>query len=536
MSTQVGQARLRAAATLPVLLALVLGGGDAAAQLPERAGFVVLRGADTLAVESFERSPTAITGILVVPASGQRLGYRMELTPTAAVTRAEIRVWSATAPDTAPPLQQGTMTFSGDSVTLEGTGTRKVAASPGSIPYLNLSGAGLELLVRRARASASTSVPILLPTGQPLTVTVAPLVGDSAVMRIGNVELRLALGPDGQLLSADVPSQGVRMVRVGAVALGPLAKPDYSAPAGAPYTAESVTLPGPTGTLAGTLTLPQTRPGRMPAVVTITGSGLEDRDEAIPFVRGYRPFRQVADTLSRLGIAVLRLDDRGCGESAGDIATATSVDFARDIEAAISYLRTRPEIDPARIGLVGHSEGGIIAPLVAVEDPRIRAIVIMAGPAWNGRRVLTYQMRYLVEHGDTTLRGTSLDSAAARQLATWDSAATKTPWIRYFMDYDPLPTARKVKQPVLILQGATDQQVAAAQATELAAAIRAGGNRDVTLRVFPDRDHLFLLDKTGNPNGYATLPARTIDGEVMGTLADWLVQRLRASRVSPGRK
>ena len=139
-------------------------------------------------------------------------------------------------------------------------------------------------------------------------------------------------------------------------------KVDYSAPPGAPYEAIAVTVPSPAGhTLAGTLTLPKgaSRAHPVAAIVTITGSGPEDRDEALPGVDGYRPFRQFADSLGRRGIAVLRMDDRGYGESTGKHKGATSADFADDIRAGLAYLRTRPEIDAKRLGLLGHSEGGL---------------------------------------------------------------------------------------------------------------------------------------------------------------------------------
>jgi dipeptidyl aminopeptidase/acylaminoacyl peptidase len=107
-----------------------------------------------------------------------------------------------------------------------------------------------------------------------------------------------------------------------------------------------------------------------------------------------------------------------------------------------------------------------------------------------------------------------------------DSMATVVPWMKWFLEYDPLPTARRVRQPVLILQGATDRQVTADQAPELAAALRAGGNRDVTVRVFPGLNHLMVPDPSGMPSGYATLPSGSVDARVLGTLADWLAQKL----------
>lgn len=304
-------------------------------------------------------------------------------------------------------------------------------------------------------------------------------------------------------------------------------RPDYSAPADAPYTAIDATVPGPGGhVLAGTLTLPKNASGRVPAVVLISGSGPQDRDGAIPVVPGYAFFRQIADSLGRRGIAVLRLDDRGWGASGGDVSTATTEDLAADTRAAVEWLRAREEIDPARVGLVGHSEGAIIAPMLAAEDARIHAVALLAGPSWTGRRILDYQLREALR--GQGLAGAALDSAFARGVVERDAAAARVPWVRWFMEHDPLPVARRVRAPVLILQGATDRQVTAEQAEELGAAIRQGGGTDVTVRVFPGVNHLFLVDPAGtaDPARYAALPSREVPPEVLGTLADWLVQRL----------
>jgi dipeptidyl aminopeptidase/acylaminoacyl peptidase len=348
---------------------------------------------------------------------------------------------------------------------------------------------------------------------------------DSAVLSLGPVDVHARVDAAGRILGATVPAQGLTILRVAEARA--VAGPDYSAPAGAPYTAEEVRVPHPDGfRLAGTLTLPAARRGRVPAVVTITGSGQEDRDEAISVVPGYRIFRQVADTLGRRGIAVLRVDDRGFGGSGGNPLRATSRDFAGDVAAAVAYLRTRPEIDPDRIALVGHSEGGIIAPMVATADPRVRAIVLIAGTSRTGRKVLDYQFRHGVEQ-DTAIPPASRDSAYRAAWAQMDSLATRTPWLTFFYDYDPLTTAARVRQPVLILQGATDRQVTADQAPELEAALRGGGNRDVTMRIFPDLDHLMVHDPNGSPAGYGRLPSPNVSPEVLGTLADWLAQKLR---------
>ncbi|WP_337172161.1 alpha/beta fold hydrolase [Gemmatimonas aurantiaca] len=304
---------------------------------------------------------------------------------------------------------------------------------------------------------------------------------------------------------------------------------DYSAPANAPYIAINVTVPTREGhTLAGTLTIPKvaSASARVPAVVTITGSGGQTRDEPFSATTNFRPFRQIADSLARRGIATLRMDDRGIGESTGDHAKATSSDFAEDIRAGLAYLRTRPEIDAGKLGLVGHSEGGLIAPIVATREPDLKGIVLLAGPGKRGRDILTFQLRNLAEK-DTSLTPAKRAEQIGRIPTYIDSLAATNPWMKYFFDHDPLATAKQVKTPVLVLNGATDQQVTPDQVAALVKAFKAGGNRDVTSRVFPRLNHLFVYDPVGYPGGYQNLTNFDVAPEVLGTVADWLAQRLR---------
>ncbi len=515
----------RGGIVVAVVAALGLAAAPAVAQ--ERGAFVVTRGNDTLAVERFERTPSALKSTMAERITGMRVVLDLQVTPDALISGGTLKVWRAAA-----PAQEAKLAITGDTaVVSSAAASRKLAIRTGALLYQNLAPSFLEQTIRRARAAHLDTVPEFALDGTPLAISVSPVGNDSVRLGLGGLEIRAAVDASGRLLGAFVPSQGVHFTRTADASLAPPPKPDYSAPAGAPYTAEEVTVPGPAGKLVGTLTLPKNARGRLPAVVTITGSGPEDRDEALGSVApGYRPFRQIADTLGRRGIAVLRMDDRGTGESTGSFKGATSEDFARDIEAGIAWLRARPDIDPARIAVLGHSEGGIIGPMIAAQDPKLRAVVVMAGPAYDGRRILRYQIGYALKR-DSALSGARLDSALNRTMATQiDSAAGKDPWIRFFLDYDPLATAKKVHTPVLILQGATDQQVTAEQAPILAAAFRAAGNRDVTLKVFPDHNHLFLIDPTGNPANYPKLSSYVIDGGVMGTLADWLARELGTRR------
>ena len=309
----------------------------------------------------------------------------------------------------------------------------------------------------------------------------------------------------------------------------PKPKPDYSAPADAPYIAEEVVVKTPAGhTLAGTLTLPKSASLKQPvsAIVTVTGSGPQDRDENIG-LEGFRPFRQIADSLARRGIAVLRMDDRGTGASGGTFKGSTSADFAEDARAGLAYLRTRPEIRADRLGVLGHSEGALIAPMVAEKEPTLRAIVLLAGIAQPGRSALHFQLKNQIEH-NTKLTPEMRDSQIAEIPKRIDAMMAADPWMKFFLTYDPAPTMRRVKTPVLILTGSRDQQAVPEQVALQEAAFKEGGNKDVTARVLPDLNHLFVQDTDGFPGNYAKLPPPVMmRADAVGMITDWLAQRLR---------
>jgi uncharacterized protein len=517
------------------VLLLAASAAPLAGQAREEASFVVRIAADTLAVESFTRTADRLDGVIAGAAVG-RIAYALSLGPAATVTELTLRAWPAGADAQAPPAQEARVAMRGDSAIVDlatpaGPRVQRLATREGAVPYLNPSFAQMEQVVRRARALGGerVEVPIFLAQGgQTLGATVTGHGADSVLVSLAGSEMRAAVSTDGRLLGGSVPAQGLTFTRVeGALPTEARAGPaDYGAPEGAPYTAESVVVATPAGhTLAGTLTRPRAT-GPVPAVVLISGSGPQDRDSALPMVPGYRPFREIADTLGRRGIAVLRLDDRGTGQSTGDFAAASSADFADDVRAALAYLRGRADIDGGRLGLVGHSEGGLIAPLVAATDPALRGIVLVAGPAETGRRIIAHQQRHAIERLHPA-PGPARDSVLAAADEQVRELAEGQTWLRFFLDHDPLPTARRVRRtPVLILHGATDRQVTAEQAEALAAAFRAGGNPDVSVKVLPGVNHLLLRDPDGDPAGYHALPDRRVAGEVLGALADWTASRL----------
>jgi hypothetical protein len=200
--------------------------------------------------------------------------------------------------------------------------------------------------------------------------------------------------------------------------------------------------------------------------------------------------------------------------------------YARDLGQVVAWLRARPGIDGRHVALIGHSEGGVIGPLAAVEDRRIAAVVIMAGPGKVGRDILRDQFTRPIETapGLPAEERQRLLASIEGQLDEWTNLNA---WTRWFTTFDPLPLARRLRQPVLIVHGALDRQVSVGQADTLAAAIRAGGNRDVTVRIFPRLNHLFLpTDGDGSPAEYMGLRQTQVPAEVLDMVATWLAVRL----------
>jgi dipeptidyl aminopeptidase/acylaminoacyl peptidase len=291
----------------------------------------------------------------------------------------------------------------------------------------------------------------------------------------------------------------------------------------APIAEVEVRVPGPAGTLAGTLTLPRDGRAPFPAVVTLTGSGAHFRDGDRAGDPAYRPFRQIAERLAGCGVATLRLDDRGVGGSAGDAESATAEDTAADTRAALDFLRSRRDIDARRLGLVGHSYGGVIAPMVAAEDPSLAGVVLLAGPGRTFRETMRYQLRYRIENDPSVPardREAALAEAMRRQQRNVEAGTAG--WRRSIQDRDPLPTARRLRMPVLILQGLTDRAVDPEDARLLERAIREGGNHTVEVRLFPDVNHHFQRDPVGAREGYAKLPTQDLAPEVLDALCSWL--------------
>jgi dienelactone hydrolase len=511
------------------------------AQLASDGGaLAMLAGTDTVVLDRFVRSADTLRGSVVIKGQA-RIEYLALLGPDEAVRALSIAAFAESASPGSAPMQRARIAIQGDSAIAEtAAGRSRIGTKGGAIPMFNNALALSELFTRRAKTTGGIAdIPYFsIANGATIIATVRPVGPDSATLTIGAQVERLRVDNVGRIVSGTVSGTPLTLVRLGAAAANGMVttlrdssiapQSDYSVSSSSPYSAEEVRVAGPSGMLAGTFTRPKGG-ARVPAVVTITGSGQQDRDEYIASAGGVRLFRQVADTLGRRGIAVLRLDDRGIGESGGYSQNQTTADFADDIRAAISYLRSRKDVDPDRIALVGHSEGGLIAPMVAATDPRLKAIVVMAGPGERPIEISMAQNKWIVDH-DTTLTPAKRDSLLRSARASLDPAKQGNAWLKFWMGYDPAPVARKVKTPVLILHGETDRQVPADQAGKLARLIRAGGNRDVTVTLIPLTNHLFIPDSSGDFNKYDSLKTNRVGAEVLGPLADWLAIKLRSLR------
>jgi len=331
-----------------------------------------------------------------------------------------------------------------------------------------------------------------------------------------------------------------------------------------PYRQEEVSYAGDGVTLAGTLSLPR-GDGPFPALLLVTGSGAQNRNEEIV---GHKPFLVISDHLTRAGYAVLRMDDRGVGGSSGELGQANYDDLVADILAGIAFLEGRGDIDGGRLGLLGHSEGGYLAPLAASRSRDVAFVIMLAGPSVPGIEVLKVQNDVLLRLAGASdeqmsqqqdyldalyrdLRDEDYDAATTlvrerigQQLAALPEeqrpdaqgrealmaaqvAAAVSPVFRAFITYDPRPALQRLEVPVLAIYGQQDVQVPPVQSVgPLRAALRRAGNEDVTIRVFPQLNHLMQTATTGAIEEYGTI-TETISPQVLDTITSWLQERFQ---------
>jgi pimeloyl-ACP methyl ester carboxylesterase len=323
--------------------------------------------------------------------------------------------------------------------------------------------------------------------------------------------------------------------------------------------------------LAGSLVLPKTlatgaaAKGPFPALVFATGSGPQNRDEEL---LGHKPFLVIADYLARRGIASLRFDDRGVGKSTGDFESATTLDFADDVEGAFEYLASRREIKKGAAGILGHSEGGLIAPIVASRNARVAFVVLLAGPGIPGEEILYLQGRLIaraagtpeseIDQGEAINRRLYaiakgpgdeaqvkaeaeaayldwVDSSAtmkadekesARKMAGQAMAPISSPWFRAFLGLDPAPYLAKVGQPLIALNGEKDLQVPPAEnlaaiRKALGVGLASGPSPKSAFVELPGLNHLFQHAASGSPSEYGSIE-ETIAPEALKSIADWV--------------
>ena len=322
-----------------------------------------------------------------------------------------------------------------------------------------------------------------------------------------------------------------------------------------PYYTEEVKFENKTDNvvLAGTLYLPK-KEGNFPAVILITGSGRQNRDEEL---LGHKPFLVLADYLTKKGIAVLRFDDRGAGESTGDFSKASTIDFSKDVQAGVDYLKTRKEIDKKKIGLIGHSEGGLIAPIIAGNSKDIDFIVLLAGPGLRGDVLLLLQTELIERQSgvsneeikkrqeilkgayDLVVASSANDENFKNSVSTYFNskfdenqakAATNqitSNWWYTFIKMDPVVALAKVKCPVLALNGSKDLQVPAEVNLQvIEKTLAKAGNKKVTAKILPNLNHLFQECKTGSPDEYEKIE-QTFSPIALEEISSWVLLQIK---------
>ncbi len=331
-----------------------------------------------------------------------------------------------------------------------------------------------------------------------------------------------------------------------------------------PYNAEDISYENKQAgiTLAGTLTMPLAG-GPFPAVLLITGSGPQNRDEEI---FGHKPFLVIADYLTRRGIAVLRVDDRGVGKSTGKFTGSTTKDFSTDALAGVEYLKTVKDVNPHKIGLIGHSEGGLIAPVVADETPDVAFIVLLAGPGLPGNQILLKQEalisrlqgvpektverdtafkaklfeiikqdkdnqkiksdfeKVINDYYSSLTESEKKDADSADKMLNEFTKALTSPWMEYSIRYNPVPALENVKCPVLALDGSKDMQVPAEEdLAAIKAALEKGGNKNFEVHLLPGLNHLFQDAETGAPSEYGKIE-ETFSTRALKIMGDWILK------------
>lgn len=443
------------------------------------------------------------------------------------------------------------------------------AATSGTEPVwsgdLKVAGTELPLVFRFVEKDGKTNVMFRSPKQMPSEIpATAKLTGTMLVLAVPSAQARFEgkVGEDGASAEGHWIQGGQKfplLMRKAFQKRVEVSRPQTPKPP-FPYKTEEVVFENATAgvKLAGTLSLPRGN-GPHQAVILISGSGQQDRDETL---FDHKPFLLIADHLTRAGIAVLRYDDRGAGKSTGadKLENATSADFAGDAAAAFDFLIKRPDINSARVALLGHSEGGIIAPMVAGNRPAVAALVHLAGPTLSGAEVLRHQFIHNLRELPENQRGLAgafleklidalksaetgnanprllkrlfdehvagLPETDREKFMALQTYITKTaqiavvPWTHYFIKYDPAPSLKAVRCPLLALFGGKDVQIVAeTNAARLRQLLPESKN--VTIRTFSGLNHLFQTAKTGEGAEYAEIE-QTMSPEVLSAIEEFL--------------
>lgn len=334
-----------------------------------------------------------------------------------------------------------------------------------------------------------------------------------------------------------------------------------------PYHSEEISFQNRTAniTLAGTLTSP-TKSGNYPVVILISGQGPHNRDEE---TYGHKPFLIIADYLTKKGIAVLRFDDRGTGQSSGDFTSATSLDFATDVESAILYLKSRKEIDKNKIGLMGHSEGGLVAPMVTAKSSDVSFLVLLAGMGLSGDKLMLMHeelieramgvpeaeiqksmafikeiSKLLSKSKDPQFFKDGLKQYAqdnVKSLPTYIKPPDMTkeeyiaaqidrfssPYWQFILRYNPATSLEKVTCPVLALNGEKDLQVPPHEnLAAISNALKKGNNENVRIKELPNLNHFFQDCQTGSPTEYAAIE-QTFSPTALIEISSWIMEQVK---------
>lgn len=519
---------------MPVLL-LLLFCWPVLVSAQTRHSFALLSGAgDTVLVERWQREGTRVESSLWM--GGQPwLRVQADRDIEGSVERLLVAAWNPGRSDGSPWMRevvvQGTRAQVRDGFT--GAILDSLVVRDGTVPLHPASLALLEREVARAERvgdvwyNGSFWSPVLVPSGDGVMLDTLAFYArgtDSLRAFVAQQHVDLALDDAGEVHGARPvsPWLGLRWVPIAEKAADSIAWPRASSTPLAGESSVRITR-GNGVVLAGGYVAPRGTTGRAPAIVFLSGSGAQDRNGGV--LPGHAPFRELAEALAAAGVASLRLDDRGIGGSSGRYDEATIAQLAGDARAAIAWLARRDDVDPDRILMLGHSEGGLVAIEAAARGAPVAGLILAGVPARTGREIIAWQQEQGVARAVR-------DSLASRRTAIADQllassrdavaelARLRAPF-RYLLDYDPRAVASRLRLPALVLHGITDRQVPVTEAARLGEALAARG-APVTVHPLAGLNHLLLEDADGDPAGYPLLPSRILPPSVAAEVVAWV--------------